>query len=1524
MKTRLITGLLASLISFLNLHANGQIYLGSREGDPESLVENVSVIHGDYTEVEVDLTVDAPDPLVLSRFYSSRDFADKTSFGGWRLNPHCVLTMQKDPKGESCSTAEGNFEKFYAYVGSSDGSILTFVSWKNNDHPEAKLRFRIDPQDGSLGIANTARRSISAWTNQKNHELVYDVATNSFELLLSSEGRRFYVKHSSSDHYFLTHEVLPSGNKIFYEYDELGRFLSIKETNAKQEKVLAWIKFTYHRFIQVEASDGQTLSYSTYGRLPGVYLLAEVRKSNKQMVTYHYDQVDGKALLLRKNLPEGHFVQIDYFRDQANQYKVKTLVLSCPEGTDGSAAIHFAYENNATLVVGPARRKTVYRYDNEFQLTSIDQYLDEELYRIKRKVWGRKGDAGNLMGTSVEDAQGSSFYYQQFAYDTKGNLVEEKEYGDLLGTGAIPLVFDGDGLVINQVSRQKTRSYFSTRNTSGFCETDQKGTQTKSWYKKGSNLLLKKFILTKEEDAEDQGTNAGIKERHFYTYNDDAALVRVIVDDGKGEESYDLNGVTERRITYISPKLEMPNVGAPRVIEEKCSSYNSKSEFLLTSRVFQFDGQGKVVSEEVYDANGAHRYTLNKRYQDGLLVYETDPLGHEIHYAYDASGNLIAKTDTSSGIGTEHVYDLRNRLIFTREKDRVGNHFETHIGYDAAGNKIKEIDHFGNETSFAYDTLGRLTSVTYPDQTANGTQSFKTTFTYTYDLFDNPISVKDPMGRVLNRSYTVKGELSDIEYLDGTREQYRYDQEGKLVRTLKRDGTSELYAYDYKGRRCRVEYYRKGSKCLECPFKTTSCEYSAFRKTSETDARSKKTSFSYDAAGRLTCAKKEKQKCEFSYDALGRVRSTKRWKSSEDFTLEIKEYDLLGRVIEETCEDSTGKTLSRMRYVYNDAGKIAQLIGYPQNHESILMRYEYDWYGRLSQTANAAGAVTAVSYDDAYTNEWGKRFCKRTLIDSYGNRTEEIFDYADRVIWSSARDGAGRLLGMLERSFDCLGKKLFEKRVIVSDMGPFRNNQIDYSYNEQDLLENETFLKGTPQERVFRFEYDANGKLSKRYNPGDVNPIAFHYDSRCELEKISYKEGKKESEIKLQYDENHNLVSMKQGSHLVTRTFDGNDLLSQETVQDKYGSYQIRLSYDGEGKVERVELPDGSSVEYTYEGPFVKSVVRFNQEKKKLYTHLVISRDQMGHVLEEILPSCLGRRAQNFDEAGRKMEIITSYFQDKVLKFGPHDQIQRRESSLEGQKETLEYDFNPLFQLVSEKGSANHVYCYDSLGSCLKKDERLFKVNEFNELIEGEGKSYSYDACGNLVMKSVNDNQWTFQTNPLGQLIFTQDPDQNRVTFAYDFMGRRLSKKIEGKDKKGASFRFFYLGDTEIGAVDEKGTVVELKIPLDPQHPEKDAISIEMKKEIYVPLYDLKGNIACLLDFTRRKVVESYSYTALGEEQILSERKKPLSDSAARNPWRYLGKRIDKEIGLIYMGGKYYDPELGRAFGPHERAGLTP
>ena len=116
--------------------------------------------------------------------------------------------------------------------------------------------------------------------------------------------------------------------------------------------------------------------------------------------------------------------------------------------------------------------------------------------------------------------------------------------------------------------------------------------------------------------------------------------------------------------------------------------------------------------------------------------------------------------------------------------------------------------------------------------------------------------------------------------------------------------------------------------------------------------------------------------------------------------------------------------------------------------------------------------------------------------------------------------------------------------------------------------------------------------------------------------------------------------------------------------------------------------------------------------------------------------------------------------------------------------------------------------------------------------------------------------------------------------------------------------------------MDEKGAIVELKIPSDPNLPEAPCIAFEIKKETYVPIYDLQGNITCLLDHQRRKIVETYRYSAYGEEEIVSVKGKILPDSSVGNPWRYRGKRIDKETGLVCFGYRYYDAKIGRWITP--------
>ncbi|NGX48143.1 MAG: hypothetical protein K1000chlam3_01533, partial [Chlamydiae bacterium] len=209
-----------------------------------------------------------------------------------------------------------------------------------------------------------------------------------------------------------------------------------------------------------------------------------------------------------------------------------------------------------------------------------------------------------------------------------------------------------------------------------------------------------------------------------------------------------------------------------------------------------------------------------------------------------------------------------------------------------------------------------------------------------------------------------------------------------------------------------------------------------------------------------------------------------------------------------------------------------------------------------------------------------------------------------------------------------------------------------------------------------------------------------------------------------------------------------------------------------------------------------------------------------------------------------------------------------------------------------------------------------YVVNDANQLVQAEGAIYTFDSKGNLATKSVGGRTWEFKHNNFNQLTSITLPDEMSVSFTYDLSGKRLSKKVE-KDESSQILRYFYLGQTELGYMDTKGNIVELRIPSNPNQPERSPfIAFELRKETYVPIYDIQNNVACLVDPERRKTQESYRYSAFGEEEIYNHRNREIQRSSVGNPWRYRGNRIDEEVGLICIGHRYYDPETGKWISP--------
>ncbi len=253
----------------------------------------------------------------------------------------------------------------------------------------------------------------------------------------------------------------------------------------------------------------------------------------------------------------------------------------------------------------------------------------------------------------------ASFSYRSFQYDKSGNVTEERLYGNLTGKQEISLQVSADGKLLNPDEEEchiKTFGY-STDGLNLLTKMgDCKGNQTLYTYKPGTNLLIKKLIFDK----------GNIKKRTFQSYNEDAACIKIIEDDGSHEEESQtyIYNTSERHIKEIKPKETLPGVGLPEIIEEKALDLKNNQEILVRKQVNTYDDQSNLLSCSTYDANDQYAFTEKRTYNAiGQVTSQIDRTGKETSYTYDGVGNQISVSIPQENRFMTVTYDLHNQPI---------------------------------------------------------------------------------------------------------------------------------------------------------------------------------------------------------------------------------------------------------------------------------------------------------------------------------------------------------------------------------------------------------------------------------------------------------------------------------------------------------------------------------------------------------------------------------------------------------------------------------------------------------------------------------------------------------------------------------------------------------------------------------------------------------------------------------------------------------------------------------------------
>ncbi|MBN2194096.1 MAG: DUF4150 domain-containing protein [Polyangiaceae bacterium] len=236
--------------------------------------------------------------------------------------------------------------------------------------------------------------------------------------------------------------------------------------------------------------------------------------------------------------------------------------------------------------------------------------------------------------------------------------------------------------------------------------------------------------------------------------------------------------------------------------------FHTRFEYVARSSSRVVDAEGGV---HLYEGNESGLVT---RYTDALggvmvlsygdlaqLTSVTDPEGGTRRWTYDGFGRVRAFVD-ALGQTTTYQRDAEGMITEVRESDGA----VWRMTYEK-GLLVERVDPDEQKTTFAYDEVGRVVSVTGPTgvpetmvHDAHGnlveiTDVRGSTWRYTYDLFGTPVRVESPTGAVYRLEADARGDLVRLEGPEGQNMEYQFDGMRRPIAVRHPSGQMSEYRY---------------------------------------------------------------------------------------------------------------------------------------------------------------------------------------------------------------------------------------------------------------------------------------------------------------------------------------------------------------------------------------------------------------------------------------------------------------------------------------------------------------------------------------------------------------------------------------------------------------------------------------------------------------------------------------------------------------------------------------------------------
>ena len=1003
---------------------------------------HVNAITGDFVDGDVDMTVAGPEPLVVARNYSSSGLVSRAIGNeGWIWNLQSFLYKTRMFKDDVLT-----------FTGASAGTIIARA--KKDKLPETASLSELK------GFTNAASSFISGKTNPKNTRVSWNKGTavegnGDKYTFYSSEGNLNWIKskvrspkehYRSSgirNHYDFLLNVPAHEPRSLYPFNKLEQF-------TPDGKAVASIKM--ERFtnsvgpleMTLRGSDGQEASYSFHWHYVGMmsrYFLTKVTSSRKPEIIYGYTHRNGGfSERITAKLVGGLNLSIDYYEPGESgphtAYRVKTLKVN----HNNAMLYSIAYPKDGETVVfdGNWHRKDYIR-DDTSRLGEVRHHCNGQVEFSEKFVYGARKthEEGNLIRKHVRGRAGQELYALFYEYDHQNNINLEKIVADFMGKG------EPQTLVIHH------------ENTCDFANNpkltwEENGRSTLRTYVPNSSLV--KAVYYRENEA--------IKKREFRSYDSaTTVLSQVIEDDGSGMDENDLTGVTERRIATFTLSREIP-IGLPVKVDHHVYDPKTNEKRLVSRVEKKYLKTGEVIEERLYGSTGELKHVQQWNYDaHGNVTHHIDPIGREFVKKYDAVDRLIYAQGPRNDVHNEFEYDLENRLIAEKEVHLNGEAFVKRYQYDVMGNKIAEIDTFGNTTQFVYDDLDRLVKTIYPETELGE----RPTVLCEYNELGFPVKTVDAQGNVTKKWFAVTGKPYRIEYPDGSIETFEYSLESNLVKKVTVNGVAFRYTYDLQDRVVREEEIAPSGASLGI----VTHEYNAFHKLKTIDRDGSVTTYAYNAEGQLCEERCGERYKNYTYDSFGRLDL-----SADGMTVKRFKYDLLDRVVEESVENVSGELQSLTRYGYDLSGNKSHTYLNGEN----LVYTEYNAKGLPVRIVDQEGLESHIDYNFTAKDALNHSVLETIATDAKGNRLITTLNTRGKVAKLCRYNAMGLILSKQENVYDSRGAlvKTLHHKIVNGES--LKTLAYEMEYDKMGRLVTLTEAAGEAEQKRKRHVYNALGQ----------------------------------------------------------------------------------------------------------------------------------------------------------------------------------------------------------------------------------------------------------------------------------------------------------------------------------------------------------------------------------------------------------------------------------------------------------------